>query len=244
MIQALGDRMAAARAALTGHAYQIGEVTALRRLLRLFSYDCVFDVGANVGQYASMLRRDVGFKGWILSFEPHPDVFARLEREARNDPKWVCIQTALTDRDGTLPFNCVAADQFSSLLKPDDTQIKKLVGAGAQSRTIDVAAAKLDSVFAELRQKYAFSTPLLKLDTQGNDIAVVQGARAVAAEFIGIQTELAFRPLYEGATRYDEAIAFFAELGFSPAALFPNNAGHFPRLFEMDCLFVRNDLSD
>jgi hypothetical protein len=58
----------------------------------------------------------------------------------------------------------------------------------------------------------------------------------------GIQTELAVRPIYAGATGYDEMIALLAEAGFSPNAMFANNKGHFPLLVEMDGLFVRNAL--
>lgn len=46
-------------------------------LLRL-EIDCVFDVGANCGQYGQNLR-EIGYRGTILSFEPGLLAFRDLE---------------------------------------------------------------------------------------------------------------------------------------------------------------------
>lgn len=84
---------------------------------------------------------------------------------------------------------------------------------------------------------------LLKMDTQGHDAAVCAGAGAVLARMAGVQTELAVRPLYAGATDWRAMIGLLAEAGFAPSAVFANNKGHFPLLVEMDGLFVRADLA-
>ena len=47
---------------------QMWEVLRLRQVFGVFSIDCVFDVGANMGQYALMLRKKVGYRGLIISF--------------------------------------------------------------------------------------------------------------------------------------------------------------------------------
>ena len=56
------------------------EIEHLKRVLERFSVDCVFDVGANDGQYATQLRKKVGYKGLIISFEPIPES-AQIIRE-------------------------------------------------------------------------------------------------------------------------------------------------------------------
>ena len=45
------------------------EIEHLRKTFKLFNVDCVFDVGANEGQYAFMLRQDVNPKSgsWSLT---------------------------------------------------------------------------------------------------------------------------------------------------------------------------------
>ena len=52
-----------------------------------FGIDCVFDVGANVGQYGTRLRR-LGYRRRIESFEPIPTAYKRLEETASSDRLW------------------------------------------------------------------------------------------------------------------------------------------------------------
>src|SRR5258708_7328948 len=68
--------------------YALWEEMHLQKLLLHLDVDCVFDVGANTGQYAAMLRREVGFQGLIISFEPIPKVARALRAVAKGDPLW------------------------------------------------------------------------------------------------------------------------------------------------------------
>ena len=52
--------------------YSIWEQQHLKKIFKYTEVDCVFDIGANYGQYAKMLRSDIKFKGLIISFEPIP----------------------------------------------------------------------------------------------------------------------------------------------------------------------------
>ena len=60
--------------------------------------------------------------------------------------------------------------------------------------------------------------------------------------FIGIQSELAVQKLYDHSMDFRDAISTYESYGFSLSAFVPNNAGHFPRLIETDCVMIRNDL--
>lgn len=237
----LRQRWLATRLSLAGRQHQYPEILALRRFTEHFGIDCVIDVGANTGQYATLLRRDVGFRGTILSFEPNPDVFAILERNAASDPRWHVHNMALSDADGTATFNITAADQFSSLNAPD-VEDALFEGRTAITRTVEVATRRLESLWPELAAKHGVATPFLKMDTQGHDRSVCDGAGRALAQMAGVQSELAVRPLYAGATGYGEMIAILAAAGFSPNAFFANTKGHFPLLVEMDGIFVRDSL--
>lgn len=238
----LSVRWLGVRLALTGRQHQYPEILALRRFITHFGVDCVIDVGANAGQYATMLRRDVGFAGTILSFEPNPAVFADLDRRAASDPHWHCHNIALSDRDETMPFNIMASNQFSSLNAPAMGQDAIFEGRNRIERTVDVACRRLDGLWPDLAARHGIRTPLLKMDTQGHDRAVCMGAGDALGRMAGVQTELAVRPIYTGATGYQAMIALLADAGFSLNALFANNKGHFPLLVEMDGLFVRDAL--
>jgi FkbM family methyltransferase len=238
----LGDRWLALRLALAGRQHQYPEILALRRFLTHFAVDCVIDVGANAGQYAMMLRRDVGFGGTILSFEPNPAVFIALERRAASDPRWHVHNIALSDSDGTASFNIMAASQFSSLNAPVAEQDAIFQSRNIVAQTVDVVTRRLEGLWPELAAKHGALRPFLKMDTQGHDRSVCEGAGAVLRLMMGAQTELAVRPIYAGATDYRAMIDLMAAAGFSPNAFFANNKGHFPLLVEMDGLFVRNAL--
>jgi FkbM family methyltransferase len=239
----LRDRWLAVRLGLTGRQHQYGEIVALRRLIAHFGIDCVIDVGANAGQYASMLRSDVGFRGSIISFEPHPEVCERLEKVASRDAQWHVYNAALSDRDGEATFHLMAADQFSSLNSPQDGLEPLFADRNKVTRTVHVPCARLDTLLEDLELARDARGILLKMDTQGHDAQVWSGANAVADRITAVQTELSVRPLYDGATDYRTMIALLERAGFAANALFANNKGHFPLLVEMDGLFIRADLA-
>lgn len=239
----LRDRWLAVRLGALGRQHQYGEIVALRRFVSHFGIDCVIDVGANAGQYAQQLRRDVGFRGTILSFEPNPEVFARLEATARGDGHWHVHNLALSDFDGQVEFNIMAADQFSSIQRPGANLEPIFASRNKVTRTVHIPCARLETLLPQLAEVRGARSILLKMDTQGHDAAVLAGAGTALASMAGVQSELAVRPLYQGATDWRSMIAILDAAGFVPNALFANNKGHFPLLVEMDGLFVRADLA-
>ena len=241
-VRELTDRALAVRLALAGRVHQYPEIQALRRFLSTFAIDCVFDVGANRGQYAMMLRKDAGFSGTILSFEPNPEIFAELSRRAGSDEKWHVFNMALSDFDGTASFNIMAADQFSSLKMPSHEQDAIFVDRNRVTKTVEMQCRRIDSLLPELRAAHGFIRPFLKMDTQGHDLSVCEGAALALQQMAGVQTELGIRPIYEGGTGYRAMIDWLADRNFLPSAFFANNKGHFPLLVEMDGIFVNQAL--
>src|SRR5258708_11370848 len=102
--------------------HQLPERHCLQQMFDLFGVDAVFDVGANEGQYATQLRRDVGYKGAIISFEPIPEVAERLSAKAEADPLWFVVPLALDREAGPATFNVMTASTFSSLKQPTPDQ--------------------------------------------------------------------------------------------------------------------------
>ena len=102
---------------------------------------------------------------------------------------------------------------------------------------------RLDGLLDTLLTPNALSRPFLKMDTQGHDRSVCEGAGDRLSDMLGIQSELAVRPQYDGASDYRAMIAYLETHGFVPNAIFANNKGHFPLLVEMDGIFLRSDLA-
>jgi FkbM family methyltransferase len=226
-------------------AQQVGlvfEEEHLRRFFAHFAIDCVFDVGANAGQYAQMLRTRVGYEGPIVSFEPIPELAAQLRARAEASSNWFIEEVALDSQVRAASFNVMKSDQFSSLRDPSHSDIDIFKDANAVARKVDVTTSTLDVYFRHYKDKLDFRSAYLKLDTQGNDVAVVSGAGESIRAFAGLQSELAIRKLYDGAEDFQSALQFYRSKGFELSAFVPNNAGHFPTLVEIDCIMYRSGL--
>jgi FkbM family methyltransferase len=218
-----------------GSAWALMEPEQLGRFLREFRIDCVFDVGANTGQYASRLRH-IGFRGLIISFEPIPEAAAKVADASRHDRAWIVKQLALDSRVRTVHFNVMKDSQFSSLHEPDHSSTAAFADKNRVEQTIPVETQTIANLYPLLQTEYGFARPFLKLDTQGHDVDVVQGADTYIGRFVGLQSELGLTTLYKGAKNFHEALDYYQTLGFRLSALIPNNAGAFPDLNEVDCL--------
>lgn len=225
-----------------GHVALVFEQEHLRRFLARFEVDCVFDVGANRGQYASMLRTRAGYRGPIVSYEPIPELARELSAAAERDPAWRIESLALGETDGQTEFNVYASDTFSSLHAFSEAGRKHFRKASRIERRVPVRVATLARELEKHRSRLGFRHPFLKMDTQGHDLAVAAGAGERLREFVGLQSELAIEQLYAGSPSWQEALEFYRTHGFELSALVPNNLGHFPRLLEIDCIMFRSDL--
>jgi FkbM family methyltransferase len=214
----------------------------LSRLTREFAFDFVFDIGANAGQYAWKLRTDVGYTGHILSVEPIPELISQLRAAFANDPDWSHMACALDRAEGTTEFNVMEGSQFSSILTATAEFEGSFKGKTRISKRIQVPVRRFDAVFREMQQEHGFSNPFLKLDTQGTELRILEGATDVLPQIPAIQMEISFATIYDDAPDFYQMFQFMADSGYELSGLFPNNYGHFPRLLEMDAVFVRREL--
>ncbi len=218
------------------------ERTHLRRLLALLEVDCVFDVGANRGQYASMLRSASGFKGTIISFEPIPEFAAEIRRRSARDGAWAVEEIALAGETGEREFHVMRDSEYSSLGRPLHAEVNLFRQSNCPARTISVRTETLSAAYQRLRAQFQFRRPFLKMDTQGFDVDVVAGGKDVIRQFVGLQSELAIKRIYDTSVDFRDALTLYESLGFELSSFIPNNAGHFPTLIEIDCVMVRKDI--
>ncbi len=182
-----------------------------RRLLATYGIDTVFDVGANAGQFAQQLRRDLGFRGRIVSFEPLRAAFKALEQKAARDPAWDVHRWALGDKAETREINVAGNSWSSSLLDMLPAHVRSAPESRYVGReTIEVKA--LDGIFADVcgdaRNAY------LKIDTQGFERQVLDGASRSLPRIDTVQLEMSLVPLYAGETLFPDMTAYLAERGY------------------------------
>jgi FkbM family methyltransferase len=212
---------------------RLAQTAYLHKLLTSLQVDCVFDVGANQGQFREYLRTQVGYAGRIISFEPNPNCASRLQEQAGSDPQWTVRPVALGEQAGQLAFHLTRDSQFSSFLPP--TQANAKMAGNVVERIIDVELSTLDREYPELQERFGFSRPFLKLDTQGYELHILRGGAAVVPGFHALQAEVSNVAIYDGST-----IEAFKACGFKLAHLFPTNPDHFPVAIDFDAYFINN----
>lgn len=223
-------------------AYHWPEKQYARRLLRMLEIDCVFDVGANRGQFGQWLRH-LGFDGSIISFEPLVGPFQELKALAAADGNWRCLPVALGREPGIKPLNQMASDVFSSFLSPTGDEAAGYISENTVESTCDAQIDTLDRIFASLQSELLFKHPLLKMDTQGFDLEVVTGAKRVLHNFSALLSEVAFKRLYQNAPSFAEAITAYESAGFDLAGMFPVHPYKTLKLIESNAYLVRRDLA-
>ena len=214
--------------------YEVVPFPAARLLRR--SPDVLLDVGANRGQFAAEFRRR-GFRGRIESFEPVPHVVPLLRAAAASDPAWTVHDVALGAEDGEATIHVGSGDASSSLRPPAEA-MRDYAGFLSFDETATVAVRRLDGLFDGLVRPG--ERVAMKVDTQGFESEVVEGAGAALDRVDAVFLEVSFVPLYEGEPPAEAVMAQMRARGFAPAYLAPayTEAGS-RRWVQADVLFLR-----
>lgn len=136
--------------------------------------DVCLDVGANIGYFAMMMADRVGAKGKVYAFEPVPETYGVLALNARlagdSGRNLVPIHAAVSSSTGELS---ICRNTHSTL-----NQVSALtqLSANAADR---VSATTLVSALEKLKCGDPIS--LLKIDVEGHELAVLQGAQPLLA---------------------------------------------------------------
>ncbi len=139
----------------------------------------VVDVGAHRGEFLAGIKQ-LRPEARVLSFEPDPDVYADLAVNAANWPDVTARCVAIGDRAGSMKLHRAPLSVMSSL-RPSWPQGNHVVTVDVDVVTLDEACVGLDRV------------DLLKIDVEGFEDAVVEGARTTLTRcrFLLIELSLA-----------------------------------------------------
>jgi FkbM family methyltransferase len=213
------------------------EEAQLVRFLALNKVDTVLDVGANIGQFASGIRQ-AGFDGHIVSFEPQSSAYTKLSAMAVNSHNWqIAPRCAVGAVRGTTEINLSQNSVSSSILDIDETHTSNAPGSSYNGReSVDVITLdESDAVPASGRI-------FLKVDTQGFELPVLQGAEKLLRRLAGVQLETSLTELYKGQATFSELIRFMEERGFTIWSINPGfNNRHTGQLLQADVTFARRD---
>jgi len=196
--------------------------------------DC-FDVGANTGQYAKILRAS-GFQGNIFSFEPQSAAFEKLSRSARSDARWYPYHMALGHTDGASVINISKNSVSSSLLDINEFLIRAVPETAHISQET-ITVKRLDTFVREIRSTNRL---FLKIDAQGFESNILEGAAGCFQQIYALQLELSCVSLYNGEKLFDEMKQFVEAKGFYLSSI---ESGFIEpksgRLLQVDAIFIK-----
>jgi FkbM family methyltransferase len=173
------------------------------------SINCVFDVGANIGQSSLTVLAHFP-NAEVYSFEPHPHTFQKLAAQLKGERVKV-FNLALSDKSRTAELFTYDKDLINSLTPTASFAVR----FGKRGKAIPVQVSTVDE-FCSSHNIEAID--ILKVDTEGCDLDVLRGAASALQSqkirFLYIE----FNDILERAGRTGGALApiceFLQPLGF------------------------------
>jgi FkbM family methyltransferase len=171
----------------------------------------IIDVGAHKGEFAkNVLSENYGLK--IISFEPQSKIYNILLNNSKKEKNWLIHERCgIGKKNSFLMINVMSETTCSSFLKPS----KKLFSIDPSAKIVKKENIKILSL------NYLFSTQyklkkntFLKIDTQGYDKFVLEGASSILKKILFVQLEVSIDPLYVNETNYEDMIKYMKKKGF------------------------------
>ncbi|MCG8331322.1 MAG: FkbM family methyltransferase [Chitinophagales bacterium] len=184
-------------------------------LFKMMGITHVIDIGANTGQFAESLY-DFGYKGKVISFEPVNNAYQELLKRSKTYPNWqVAERCAIGSEDGEIEINVSDDTVFSSILEIKDTYVSH----NQKSQIVrkeKTPVHRIDSILDQyIPEKDAVI--MLKIDTQGYEKEVLDGAVETLKRSKGLKIEIPLYAIYAD-TRFEfyDIMEFAKTNGFHP----------------------------
>lgn len=164
------------------------------------------DIGANFGFFSILASGLVGAGGKVFAIEASPQVFPSLVSNTRAFGNIHNINSAAGDHAGLTDF----------YMTPDF--VNSGVALSPFLQTAEKISIPIDRLDDLLRKAPAFSgrVDFIKCDVQGDEMAVLEGAREIIGANAGLRLIIEWAPAWMNNAGYDaQALpAFLRELGF------------------------------
>jgi FkbM family methyltransferase len=178
-----------------------------------------FDIGANIGQTSELAL--ASFRdAQVVAFEPDSATFSKLIQRIGRQPRFAAYNIAVSKEGGTVPFFLYSSSTLNSLIPNAQYPMRR----GVIPRETTVDCTTLD----EFCSSHAIQMiDVLKIDTEGCDLLVLQGAQRLLTDgrlrFIYVE----FNDMSPRVGSSGGALApisdFLAQFGFRFIATYPDH---------------------
>lgn len=221
------------QAALLGVAPTIEHASPLSQ----HDFRSVIDIGANKGQFACFAA--VTWPDAHLDcFEPLPNPMRRLERilRAYAPGRSQIHGVACGSEPGIVEMHIASREDSSSLLPLG--QMQKSMFQMVERTQASVRVERLDQVVTRSLARPA----LLKIDVQGYEYQVLQGATDLLQSIDVIYVEASFIELYSGQRLAPDIAEFLQENGFVHSGQYNTQVDSLGNPIQADFLYRRRDV--
>ena len=205
------------------------------RFVQRYQPVTILDIGANEGQFASLMR-ELNPQAKIYSFEPLGPCFDKLQRTLAHIGNATGFQLALGEEAGEVTMNLNEYSPSSSLLPISDLHVREAPQT-AQTKTETVQMKRLDDALAG----QTLTGPCFaKLDVQGFENRVIRGGAVTLSNVVAIVVECSSYSLYQGQGMFEDNYKLLRDLGFT----YRGNVDQWlskedGRILQFDALFER-----
>lgn len=190
----------------------------------------VLDVGAHHGAFClgmlSQFSPEI-----VFAFEPNKTNFVQLRRLVADSPQIVCVNAAVGERNGSTEFSCSTDSATGSILCYVDEAQQSVERAQVPLIALDTFCRDFQSLNRDIG--------LIKIDTQGYDLAVLRGCEETLRQHQPVvYLEFIYANLYQGQATPLEIEGWMNARGYRLAGLAKVHVGANGVLAFCDALFV------
>jgi len=170
----------------------------------------IVDVGASGGidpRWGTFLG--LSYRGVL--FEPDPREYDRLK--SASGAQLLVVNAALGDAVTTVTFHLCRKQQVSSVYPPNVSFLRQFPNA-ERFDVINCLRLRTDTLDRQLRMHGVTEVDFIKLDTQGSELIILQGAVDSLQTALGLEIEVEFAPLYIGQPLFSDIDSYLRCRGF------------------------------
>ncbi|MBB2754713.1 UNVERIFIED_ORG: FkbM family methyltransferase [Rhizobium aethiopicum] len=188
------------------------EVRTLDRYRELIGDgDIVLDIGANVGSHTLPLAQLVGVAGRVISFEPTAHAFAKQKANISLNP----TLAQRIDAHQMMLMASAAEAMPEAVYSSWPLEVAEDLHSEHHGRLMSTQGARLGTLDETLRDLGVGKVDFIKLDVDGNELAVLLGAAVTLKEFQPrIMLELAPYVYAENPGDFDRLLELLWEGGY------------------------------
>ncbi|MBS1788523.1 MAG: FkbM family methyltransferase [Acidobacteria bacterium] len=204
--------------------------------MRQLPIHTIIDIGANTGQFAAHVSR-IFPEAILFCFEPLAEPFTDLQRWAETQSGRVRVfNTALGAETGEAAMYRHVEHSASSSLLATTAVCNQLY---PQTRAQDSVRIRLITLDAALDGQTLRPEILLKLDTQGYERQVIQGAANTLQKTRAVIIEINLLKLYDQQPSFIELVEMLDQFGFRYAGNLEQTCSPTGEVVYVDAVFLK-----